>query len=81
MYRTNLDLPANVRRLSESVQDLYRVAFNSALDWYGEEAKAHRTAWSAVKNQAARQARGTTFNIPVSGSITTNTTTSVFTMN
>ncbi len=80
MYRTNIDLPASVRRLSEPVQDLYRAAFNSALDWYGEEAKAHRTAWSAVKNQAARQARSITYNIPVSGSIATSTTTGVFTI-
>lgn len=53
LYRTNHDLPLNVRRLPEPTQDLYRVAFNSALHWYGEETKAHRTAWSAVRNQAA----------------------------
>ncbi len=54
LYQTNRDLPVNVQdRLPESAQDLYRVAFNSALHWYGEETKAHQTAWSAVKNQAA----------------------------
>lgn len=53
MYTTNHELPIHVRRLPESSQELYRAAFNSALHWYGEESKAHRTAWSAVRNQAA----------------------------
>ncbi|WP_233747954.1 ChaB family protein [Leptodesmis sichuanensis] len=53
-YRTNRELPAAIRdRLSEAAQNLYRVAFNSALQWYGEEEKAHHSAWSAVRNQAA----------------------------
>jgi cation transport regulator len=51
-YKTNRELPANIRdRLSEAAQNLYRVAFNSALQWYGEEAKAHQIARSAVRNQ------------------------------
>lgn len=53
-YTTNHDLPVNIRyELSESAQDLYRAAFNSALHWYGEESKAHKVARSAVRNQAA----------------------------
>jgi len=52
-YETNRDLPANIRdRLSDAAQSLYRVAFNSAIQWYGEETKAHQIAWSAVRNQA-----------------------------
>jgi cation transport regulator len=52
-YRTNRDLPLNIRdRLSEAAQNLYRAAFNSAIQWYGEETAAHRTALSAVRNQA-----------------------------
>ncbi len=52
-YLTNRDLPANIRdRLSEASQNLYRVAFNSAIQWYGEESKAHKMAWSAVRSQA-----------------------------
>lgn len=52
LYKTNRELPANIRdRLSEAAQNLYRVAFNSALQWYGEEAKAHQIARSAVRNQ------------------------------
>ena len=54
-YKTNRDLPATIRdRLSETAQNLYRVAFNSAIQWYGEEAQAHKIALSAVRNQAAR---------------------------
>lgn len=52
-YKTNRDLPANIRdRLSEAAQTLYRMAFNSAMQWYGEETKAHRIAWSAVRSQS-----------------------------
>lgn len=52
-YQTNRELPANIRdRLPDAAQHFYRVAFNSALQWYGEEAQAHRIAWSAVRNQA-----------------------------
>lgn len=51
-YLSNQDLPSGVRDcLSEASQHLYRVAFNSAIQWYGEEAKAHRIAWNAVRNQ------------------------------
>jgi cation transport regulator len=57
-YQTNRELPAAIRdRLSENAQNLYRIAFNSALQWYGEEEKAHHSAWSAVRNQAARLTR------------------------
>lgn len=52
-YQSNRELPESVRdRLSETAQHFYRVAFNSAIQWYGEESKAHETAWSAVRNQA-----------------------------
>lgn len=52
-YQSNRELPESVRdRLSETAQHFYRVAFNSALQWYGEESKAHQIAWSAVRNQA-----------------------------
>ena len=52
-YQTNQDLPENVRTaLTQSAQHFYRVAFNSALQWYGETEKAHHIAWSAVRNQA-----------------------------
>ncbi|NDJ18200.1 ChaB family protein [Myxacorys almedinensis] len=51
-YQSNRDLPESIRdQLPETAQHFYRVAFNSALQWYGEEAKAHQIAWSAVRNQ------------------------------
>lgn len=55
LYQTNQDLPLEIRdRLSESAQDFYRAAYNSAIHWYGEAGKAHKVASSAVKMQAAR---------------------------
>ena len=55
LYRTNKDLPLEIRsRLSESVQDLYRAAYNSASHWYGDTVKAHQVASSAVKMHSAR---------------------------
>jgi cation transport regulator len=55
LYQTNQDLPLEIRdRLSEAAQDLYRAAYNSAIQWYGEAAKAHRVALSAVKIYSAR---------------------------
>ncbi|BAZ50431.1 ChaB family protein [Nostoc sp. NIES-4103] len=54
LYKSNEDLPLEIRtRLSEAYQDLYRAAFNSAIDWYGEASKAHKVALSAVKMQSA----------------------------
>lgn len=55
LYKTNQDLPLEIRdRLSDAAQDLYRAAYNSALQWYGEAGKAHKVAASAVKIQSAR---------------------------
>jgi cation transport regulator len=52
-YRINQELPKEIRdRLSERAQNFYRAAFNSAIQWYGQEDQAHRIAWSAVRNQA-----------------------------
>jgi cation transport regulator len=51
-YQTNRELPQEIRdQLSETAQHFYRVAFNSALQWYGDEARAHKIAWNAVRNQ------------------------------
>ncbi len=53
-YKTSQELPESVRdRLTEPAQLLYLTAFNSALQWYGEEEKAHQAAWRAIKSQAA----------------------------
>jgi cation transport regulator len=55
LYKTNQDLPKEIRdRLSDAAQDLYRAAYNSTIQWYGEAAKAHKVAASAVKMKLAR---------------------------
>jgi cation transport regulator len=56
LYKTNQDIPLEIRvRLSGSEQELYRAAYNSAIHWYGETAKAHKVAASAVKMESIRQ--------------------------
>jgi cation transport regulator len=53
VYKLNQDLPKEIRdRLSERAQHFYRAAFNSAIQWYGQEEQAHRIAWSAVRIQS-----------------------------
>lgn len=55
LYQTNQDLPLEVQEhLPEALQELYRAAYNSALQWYGETAKARLVAKSAVKIRSAR---------------------------
>jgi cation transport regulator len=52
VYKTNRELPHEIRaRLCEKALDFYRVAYNSAVQWYGEDQKAHAIAWSAVRSQ------------------------------
>lgn len=54
VYQMNRELPWEIKdHLSEETVELYHIAYKSALQWYGEEAKAHRIAWSAVRSQAA----------------------------
>jgi cation transport regulator len=50
-YPTNNDLPMSVRRhLPPPAQDIYREAFNHAFVAHsGDEERAHRIAWGAVK--------------------------------
>ena len=61
-YAGNSDLPESVKdSLPEHAQEIYRKAFNSAWNEYGDaedrrgdssrEQTAHRVAWSAVKKQ------------------------------
>jgi cation transport regulator len=52
-YQSNQDLPPSLRRaLSGHAQDIFRAAFNNAWQQYGgDEAMAHRIAWSAVKRK------------------------------
>lgn len=44
------DLPDSVKNhLPKHAQEIFRAAFNNALEEYKEEERAFRVAWSAVK--------------------------------
>ena len=60
-YATRTDLPNSVKdHLPAHAQDIYKEAFNSAWDEYGkDEERAHRVAWSAVKEKYHKNASGT----------------------
>jgi len=59
-YATNADLPASVRsHLPPHAQDIFREAFNNAFDRYGgDEARAFRIGWAAVKRRYERNGDG-----------------------
>ncbi len=52
-YKELTDLPEPVQEhLPKHAQEIYRAAYNSAWDEYGQdEERAHKVAWSAVKKQ------------------------------
>ncbi|QYJ15824.1 Putative cation transport regulator ChaB [Rubrobacter xylanophilus DSM 9941] len=53
------DLPDGVRNnLPKHAQEIYKEAFNSAEEQYGEESRAHRVAWSAVEQKYEKNERG-----------------------
>lgn len=53
------DLPDSVRNnLPKRAQEIYKEAFNSAEEQYGEESRAHRVAWSAVENKYEKNDKG-----------------------
>ncbi len=52
-------LPDNVKNnLPKHAQEIYKEAFNSAEEQYGEESRAHRVAWSAVENKYEKNENG-----------------------
>ncbi|HBB33740.1 MAG TPA: cation transporter [Cyanobacteria bacterium UBA8803] len=54
-YQTLEQLPDNVKEyLPKHAQEIFRAAFNNALEEYGEEETAFRVAWSAVKRDYAK---------------------------
>ena len=58
-YDNLSDLPDSVRNnLPKHAQEIYRAAYNSAEDQYGEEDRAHRVAWSAVENKYEKNQKG-----------------------
>lgn len=49
-YQQITDLPESVREhLPKHAQEIFRAVFNNALEEYGEEDRAFRVAWGAVK--------------------------------
>jgi cation transport regulator len=59
-YSNNEDLPGSVRNiLPPHAQDIFREAFNHAWDDYGgDEVRAFRVAWAAVKREYRKDATG-----------------------
>ncbi len=50
------DLPSTLQRSAEKVQKAYMATLESAEETYeGDEARAHRTAWSSVKQVAEKK--------------------------
>jgi cation transport regulator len=58
-YRKVSELPDSVKNnLPKHAQEIYKEAFNSAEEQYGEESRAHRVAWSAVENKYEKNENG-----------------------
>ena len=58
-YENLGDLPDSVRgNLPKHAQEIYRAAFNSAEEQYGEESRAHRVAWAAVEKKYQKDENG-----------------------
>ena len=58
-YKQITQLPDNVKdNLPKHAQEIYKEAFNSAEEQYGEEGRAHATAWSAVENKYEKNDQG-----------------------
>ncbi len=52
-YSKRTELPKQVKNnVPAGGQDIYKEAFNNAIDQYdGDEERAHRVAWNAVKQK------------------------------
>jgi cation transport regulator len=58
-YSKLTDLPDSVRNnLPKHAQEIYKEAYNSAEEQYGEESRAHRVAWSAVEQKYEKNDEG-----------------------
>ena len=58
-YEELTDLPDSVRNnLPKHAQEIYRGAYNSAEEQYGEESRDHRVAWSAVEKKYEKNDNG-----------------------
>jgi cation transport regulator len=58
-YKMITQLPDGVKNnLPKHAQEIYKEAFNSAEEQYGEEGRAHATAWSAVEQKYEKNENG-----------------------
>jgi cation transport regulator len=58
-YKQIDDLPDSVKEhLPKHAQEIFQAAFNSTQEQYGEEERAFRVAWSAVKRDYEKDADG-----------------------
>jgi cation transport regulator len=58
-YYTNEDLPKRIsEHLPKHAQDIFRKAFNNALEQYGNEQQAFKVAWSAVEQAYEKNKNG-----------------------
>ncbi|AHY46207.1 Putative cation transport regulator [Rubrobacter radiotolerans] len=58
-YGSIQELPKGVRdNVPKHGQEIYKEAFNSAEEQYGEESRAHRVAWSAVEKKYRKNDEG-----------------------
>ncbi len=58
-YRSVRELPKSVKdNLPKHGQEIYKEAYNSAIEQYGEEERAHKVAWSAVKKKYKKNDSG-----------------------
>ncbi len=56
MPATKEELPDTIKRSPKKVRDTYQKTLDNAHDQYrGDEERAHRTAWGAVKNLAEKK--------------------------
>jgi cation transport regulator len=46
------------KNIPKHAQEIYKEAFNSAQEQYGEEDRAHRVAWSAVEQKYEKNQNG-----------------------
>jgi len=49
------ELPSTIKRSPQKVQRVYMEALDNAHREYGDEERAHRTAWAAVKHVAEKR--------------------------
>ncbi|CAN5165429.1 putative cation transport regulator ChaB [soil metagenome] len=58
-YNDTNELPKGAKEnLPKPAQEIYKEAFNGALDEYGEESRAHRVAWSTVETKYEKDENG-----------------------